>query len=752
MPVADFVPWLRARAGSPRTASRPSALSDGGRGAGRGQSAVGTQRAGRFSRNDGDALLALLAGEEAGRELEQVVELQRRRAGAQQPLGLGQRGGRAGGQLRPAGRATSPSTSASGTTRSTSPPAAAVSASNTSPVSISRCATCGTIRGSTTAEMTAGTSPSRTSEKAKVADVAGDDDVAGGQQARPRRPAPARGRRRPPAWARTRSAAAARGTRARPGPRHPPPAASDEVHARAEHPAGVVEHDHPHGVVGEGVGQRRRAAAPRIARDSALRLAGESRVSVATPRGHRHLHHSVVRSQRASCRAAARGAAHWEQMNTVLPLLPTPGLPPDPRPDRLPDERPRRPGHDAVRALRARARSARPAAATATSTPTPPTSSAPAPTAPSTPAPRSPSCAGPRATLGPDLPTVSTVFVGGGTPTLLPADDLAAVLAAVRELFPVAADVEVTTEANPEIGRPRPRWPGCARPASPASASACSRPPSTCSPSSTAGTRPAGRCEAAHEARAAGFEHVNLDLIYGTPGETDADWAASLDAVLAAPVDHVSAYALIVEEGTRLARRISRGELPMPDDDVLADRYEQADATLRRRRLRLVRGVQLGHRPTPPAAGTTSCTGPTPTGGASARARTATSAGCAGGTSSTRPPTPTGWPRGRARPQDAELLDDADRALETVMLGLRLRDGLPLTALSATGPARGPRTPSPGGCWTRRRTPAGRAVLTDRGPAARRRRRPRPHGLSVRKAGVARPVLGYGARSGNGPG
>ena len=95
---------------------------------------------------------------------------------------------------------------------------------------------------------------------------------------------------------------------------------------------------------------------------------------------------------------------------------------------------------------------------------------------------------------------------------------------------------------------------------------------------------PGRAVEAAHEARAAGFEHVNLDLIYGAPGESDADWAASLDAVLAGPVDHVSAYALIVEEGTRLARRIARGELPMPDDDVLADRYEQADATLRRGR------------------------------------------------------------------------------------------------------------------------------------------------------------------------
>ena len=160
---------------------------------------------------------------------------------------------------------------------------------------------------------------------------------------------------------------------------------------------------------------------------------------------------------------------------------------------------------------------------------------------------------------------------------------------------------------------------------------------------------PGRAVEAAHEARAAGFEHVNLDLIYGTPGETDADWAASLDAVLAAPVDHVSAYALIVEDGTRLARRISRGELPMPDDDVLADRYEQADATLRRRRLRLVRGVQLGDLRRRPLPAQRAVLGRRQLVGRRARARTATSAACAGGTSSTRPPTPTGWPPGSAR-------------------------------------------------------------------------------------------------------
>src|SRR5581483_7694652 len=81
-------------------------------------------------------------------------------------------------------------------------------------------------------------------------------------------------------------------------------------------------------------------------------------------------------------------------------------------------------------------------------------------------------------------------------------------------------------------------------------------------------------------AREAGFGYVSLDLIYGTPGESDADWRESLRAALAAGPDHISAYALIVEEGTRLAARVRRGELPMPDDDVMADRYLAADDLL----------------------------------------------------------------------------------------------------------------------------------------------------------------------------
>src|SRR5262249_25634425 len=92
--------------------------------------------------------------------------------------------------------------------------------------------------------------------------------------------------------------------------------------------------------------------------------------------------------------------------------------------------------------------------------------------------------------------------------------------------------------------------------------------------------RPGRPAQCARGARAAGLEHVSLDLIYGTPGESDWDWREALDAALAAGPDHISAYALIVEEGTRLAARIRRGELPAPDDDAMADRYLAADDLL----------------------------------------------------------------------------------------------------------------------------------------------------------------------------
>ena len=174
---------------------------------------------------------------------------------------------------------------------------------------------------------------------------------------------------------------------------------------------------------------------------------------------------------------------------------------------------------------------------------------------------------------------VQTVFFGGGTPTMLPADGLAGLLRAVGERFEVEPDAEVTTEANPETLSPlyldTLRAAGFTR----ISLGLQSVVPHVLRVLERQHT-PRRGLEAARWAREAGFEHVSLDLIYGTPGESLDDWRASLDAVASAPVDHVSAYSLIVEDGTRLAAQVRRGELPMPDEDDLADKYLLADEVL----------------------------------------------------------------------------------------------------------------------------------------------------------------------------
>ncbi|MGX6605098.1 radical SAM family heme chaperone HemW [Micromonosporaceae bacterium Da 78-11] len=174
---------------------------------------------------------------------------------------------------------------------------------------------------------------------------------------------------------------------------------------------------------------------------------------------------------------------------------------------------------------------------------------------------------------------VDTVFVGGGTPTLLDADDLGRILDGIDKTWGLAAGAEVTTEANPESVTPdylrRLRQAGFTR----ISLGMQSAAPSVLrilDRKHTAGRAP----QAALEAREAGFEHINLDLIYGTPGETADDFAASVRTVVDAGVDHVSAYALIVEDGTRMAAKMRRGELPYPSDDVAADRYLAAEEAL----------------------------------------------------------------------------------------------------------------------------------------------------------------------------
>jgi putative oxygen-independent coproporphyrinogen III oxidase len=184
-----------------------------------------------------------------------------------------------------------------------------------------------------------------------------------------------------------------------------------------------------------------------------------------------------------------------------------------------------------------------------------------------------------RLTAQRSLPDVSTVFVGGGTPSMLGGERLAAVLDAVRANFSLAPDAEVTTEANPESTSPQLlgqlRSAGFTR----VSLGMQSTAPHVLAALDRVHS-PGRALAAAADARAAGFDHVNLDLIYGTPGETDDDLARSVDAAIGAGVDHVSAYALVVEDGTALARRVRRGEFPSPDDDVLATRYELLDARL----------------------------------------------------------------------------------------------------------------------------------------------------------------------------
>ena len=184
-----------------------------------------------------------------------------------------------------------------------------------------------------------------------------------------------------------------------------------------------------------------------------------------------------------------------------------------------------------------------------------------------------------RTVLGPvDVP-VSTVFFGGGTPTLLPPADLARVVAAIDEEFGLVPGAEVTTESNPDsvaaadLGALRE---GGINRISFGMQSAVPRVLAVLDRTHDPERVP----DVVRWAREAGFGSVSLDLIYGTPGESVADWETSLRTALESSPDHVSAYSLIIEEGTALARRVRRGEIPAPDEDDLADKYLLADDIL----------------------------------------------------------------------------------------------------------------------------------------------------------------------------
>lgn len=176
------------------------------------------------------------------------------------------------------------------------------------------------------------------------------------------------------------------------------------------------------------------------------------------------------------------------------------------------------------------------------------------------------------------LRPASTVFVGGGTPTLLPAGDLARMLDDVRDAFGLKPGAEITVEANPDT-----MTDDVAETLAAAGVTRLSIGMQSSVPHVLAALdrthNPENVATAVRSARDAGLA-VSLDLIYGAPGESLADWTQSLETALSHDPDHVSAYALIVEEGTPLHRRIRRGELAAPDDDLQADMYETADALL----------------------------------------------------------------------------------------------------------------------------------------------------------------------------
>ncbi|GAB3690410.1 radical SAM family heme chaperone HemW [Corynebacterium nasicanis] len=281
-------------------------------------------------------------------------------------------------------------------------------------------------------------------------------------------------------------------------------------------------------------------------------------------------------------------------------------------------------------------------------------------------------------------PPADTVFIGGGTPSLLGAEGLRRILTLVEENFGLAPGAEITTESNPESTSPAffselldagfTRISLGMQSASPAVLRVLDR------------THTPGRAvEAAREAKAAGFEHVNLDMIYGTPTETDQDVRDTLDAVLSAGVDHVSAYSLIVEEGTAMARKVRRGDLPAPDEDVYARRYEMIAARLEDAGFHwyevsnwALPGGECRHNEIYWRDGDWWGAGP----GAHSHI---------GDRRFHNVKHPARYARMLAEGQlpigGEEILSAADRHTERVMLGLRLREGIPLAWIAEGGHA-----------------------------------------------------------------
>ena len=171
---------------------------------------------------------------------------------------------------------------------------------------------------------------------------------------------------------------------------------------------------------------------------------------------------------------------------------------------------------------------------------------------------------------------VSSIFFGGGTPSLMEPVDLGRVITKIKTDFGISSNAEITLEVNPdsvdrdklelffEIGINR---------LSIGMQSAVSKVLKILDRTHN----PENVSKVVNWATDIGFKQISVDLIYGTPGESKEDWQQSIDAALALPISHISAYALIVEPGTKLAAQIKRGEVAELDDDLTAEKYLMAD-------------------------------------------------------------------------------------------------------------------------------------------------------------------------------
>lgn len=281
---------------------------------------------------------------------------------------------------------------------------------------------------------------------------------------------------------------------------------------------------------------------------------------------------------------------------------------------------------------------------------------------------------------GRPLRPVDTVFFGGGTPTMLPSADLVRILDTIRGAFGVAVDAEVTTEANPDSVSPDSLWELAEGGFTRVSVGMQSTAPHVLATLDRTHT-PANVEKAITAARGAGLA-TSVDLIYGTPGESIADWSSSLRTAIDLEPDHISAYALVVEEGTAMGAALRRGEISAPDDDDEADKYELADAML----------AGAGYRWYEVSNWTRT-----------ERGRCRHNEGYwndghwwgAGPGSHSHvggvrwwnvrfPPTYAIRLRDGFSPVEArEVLDDEQRFTETFMLGIRLREGVPITILDS---------------------------------------------------------------------